>query len=839
MMARLRALFRRYASMNMRMSQPAQPIRDCTRQVIGFVDRIEVAQGHLHVEGWVQADNVTLLLAGQTDMTVPTLRREDVAETLGIPAQVGFRLSLPCFHDTLIRSAPPGLSVGWEDAGTTLDISLPFDRMSLSKMRLRIAAAFLRDGLKALPATIGWMLTRDYRYRAAVKRAFRLDVARPTGRLNPDIFAKTGAPAVPRPTKTVTIVLPVYNAFTLLPDVLDRVVRNTDLAWHLILIEDASSDSRVRPFLREFATRHSHVELVENDRNLGFIGSVNAGLDLALARTGPEDDGPVILLNSDALVPADWASRLVAPLIADGDVASTTPMTSDGEIVSVPVICQATTLKPGQVDAIDACARRLNPDATQPEMPTGVGFCMAISRDWLKRIPNFDTAFGRGYGEEVDWCQKIRRLGGRHLAVAGLFVEHVGGTSFGSEEKAERIASHNAIIASRYPDYDAEVQAFLANDPLRNARLALGLAWAGSRSDDPVPIYLAHSMGGGAENYLEARIADDLERGVTSVVLRVGGKRRWRIELVTPTGQITGTTNSAALVRQFLKPVAKRHIVYSCGVGDSDPVQLPAFLRTLKRSDDDRIDVLFHDYFPVSPSYTLLESDGVYRCPPVPGKTSDRAHVFRRPNGTEVTLKEWQKAWYDLIAEADELQVFSNDSAAQVAKVWPDRRDRIRVRSHRLLADIPRIDPPANPSRSTVGVLGNIGYQKGAALLQKLAVILGAHDNVGLVLIGNIDPHYSLPPFVPVLGSYKPKNIATLARKHGVTHWLVPSIWPETFSYTTREALATGLPVLAFDIGAQGEAVGAAANGYPMPFDPDGDWAATVAKAINDLTGGE
>ena len=43
-------------------------------------------------------------------------------------------------------------------------------------------------------------------------------------------------------------------------------------------------------------------------------------------------------------------------------------------------------------------------------------------------------------------------------------------------------------------------------------------------------------------------------------------------------------------------------------------------------------------------------------------------------------------------------------------------------------------------------------------------------------------------------------------RRHGITCWLIPSVWPETFSFTTHEALATGLPVWAFDLGAQGAA---------------------------------
>ena len=48
----------------------------------------------------------------------------------------------------------------------------------------------------------------------------------------------------------------------------------------------------------------------------------------------------------------------------------------------------------------------------------------------------------------------------------------------------------------------------------------------------------------------------------------------------------------------------------------------------------------------------------------------------------------------------------------------------------------------------------------------------------------------------------------------------MPSIWPETFSFTTHEMLATGKPVMAFDLGAQGEAVREAENGHIVSPDP-------------------
>ena len=65
-----------------------------------------------------------------------------------------------------------------------------------------------------------------------------------------------------------------------------------------------------------------------------------------------------------------------------------------------------------------------------------------------------DVSFGRGYGEEVDWCQRIRAAGGQHYCAVNLFVEHRGGQSFGSEEKTRLIAKNNALISKRYPEYD-------------------------------------------------------------------------------------------------------------------------------------------------------------------------------------------------------------------------------------------------------------------------------------------------------------------------------------------------------------------------------------------------
>ena len=803
---------------------------------LGHIDKIRLHGGRFQVTGWALADRVHLLLDGAQADAVPMLRRPDVAAALGLPETVGFEVAVPAWLDTLRRAEAPGLVVspapGAEDvASLTLSFSVP----TTALMRLKMA--FVRDLVLATPAILGWYLTRNPVWRQRVKDRLRLTQMAQSGLLDRSLFASQPSdvssepPLSQTPAQSVTIVLPVYNALDLLTECLEKIEAHTDILWRLIVIEDASTDPEVRPFLRGWAAGRSNVTLLENEQNLGFIGSVNRGFARVLAEDG---GGPVILLNSDALVPKGWASRLVAPLSAR-DVASATPMSNDAEVVSVPVVCMRTVLRAGQADAIDKAARSFAPGAALGDMPTGVGFCMAMSRDWLTRVPTFDTGFGRGYGEEVDWCQRTAAMGARHLGVPGLFVEHRGGESFGSDEKRKLILRNNEVIARRYPRYDQSVQEFILTDPLRTARLALGLAWASSLDPDQmVPIYVAHALGGGADLWLEDAVAEHLAQGRPSVILRVGTARRWQLELVTPQGRTLGQTDDVEILRTTLSYLGRRKLIYSCGVGDPDPVALPGILMSLLNPGDE-VQMLFHDYLALSPSYTLLDSDGCYRGPVVPPR-ADRAHQTRRPDGTSVTLEAWQDAWHCMAEKAD-LVVFSPDGAAQGSAVWPDLADKIRVVPHKLRHEVPRLSKPSPDAQVVLGVLGNIGLQKGAAVLRNLSTRLQTMgpEAPRLVLIGKIDPSYALPSSVLVHGPYAVEDLSTLVARYGVTHWLVPSVGPETFCYTAHEALATGLPVLAFSLGAQGFAVREAPNGIEMPFDPDADLAGTILDSLHQL----
>ena len=824
---RLVSLFVRYAGVHLRVTIPGPTLLGQTGAVLGYVDRVTLCGPRLKIEGWADAHNVGLYHAGQQQDVAPNLPRTDVSAAY--PAlgrrNCGFVLYVA------LGIGPVTLTLGRDNLHLVHQIALPTARM-ISHARAALILPFLKALLTATPILLRWFFTKDPACRTRIKHHFQLAQTQPTPAMQPLLFlqdclslmpaglraaqsARLQPPALAH--RAITIVLPIYNALNLLPDVLDRVIRNTDLPWRLILIEDASPDPALRPFLRNWVAVQrqafpGRITLIENKENQGFIRSVNAGLNLAI---GHGDH--VVLLNSDAFVPRGWATRLMRPFLAHDRVATVTPMSNDAEIFTAPVICGRSTLAPGHADAIDAIAAGMHPDAALTDAPTGVGFCMAISIDYLRRIPALDTAFGRGYGEEVDWCQKARAMGGRHLGLANLFVEHRGGTSFGATEKQRLVARNNAVISHRYPGYDADVQGFIATDPLAAPRLALAIAWAAGRANGPIPVYLAHSMGGGAEDYLAQRIMAAIPDA--ALVLRVGTGLRWQLELHSGHGITRGSTDDFALIQRLLDPVKQLRIIYSCGVGDADPADLPAKLLALKRGAQDQVELLIHDYFPISPSYSLLNRSGQFRgLPDV--NTPDPAHSIRRPDGTLLTLKDWQDAWGPLIAKADDITIFSKSSASIMTAAYPQARRKLRLIPHAPLVDLSPMHAVVG-ARPVIGVLGNIGFHKGAGVLRDLSQKLDQSSAAKLVVLGKLDPMYPLAPSARVHGGYLRHDIPALVARYGITDWLIPSVWPETFSYTTHEAIATGLPVWCFDLGAQAHAVRQSRRGGVIAI-PDG-----------------
>ena len=261
----------------------------------------------------------------------------------------------------------------------------------------------------------------------------------------------------------VDIIIPVYRNVNLTQRCVESVLRAADPAMgDILLINDASPEPELVNYCRELGA-HESISLVINAENRGFVGSVNEGF----AAAGQRD---VVILNSDTEVSANWLTRLQATAEREPRAASVTPFSNNATICSYPHFCEDNFLPEGlDSTALDALFSSANAGYAV-EIPTGVGFCMYLRRQALNQVGDFDeNAFGRGYGEENDWCLRATEKGWKHLLAADVFVHHAGGASFGDEARDYQ-ANALKVISERYPEYERDIAQFVEADPIEAAR---------------------------------------------------------------------------------------------------------------------------------------------------------------------------------------------------------------------------------------------------------------------------------------------------------------------------------------------------------------------------------
>ena len=228
----------------------------------------------------------------------------------------------------------------------------------------------------------------------------------------------------------IDLIIPVYSGESAVRRCLDSVFRS-DIAERVevIVIDDASPEPAISAFLRELASKQ-RLTLIHHAANLGFVSSVNEAASLH-----PERD--FVVLNADTEVHGDWLQRLELHAADNPEAATITPFSNNATIASYPVLARdnelPSGLSTGKLHSLFAAAN----DGKTIYAPTAVGFCMWVRRKAWQQAGGFDTIFGRGYGEEVDFCCKVAKLGWCHLIAADVFVFHEGGVAFGNEATGE------------------------------------------------------------------------------------------------------------------------------------------------------------------------------------------------------------------------------------------------------------------------------------------------------------------------------------------------------------------------------------------------------------------
>lgn len=264
------------------------------------------------------------------------------------------------------------------------------------------------------------------------------------------------------------VVILNYNRGDLLRACLQSLDRSTQRhALGVIVVDNASTDDSAAIVKREFP----HVRLIRNPRNNGFSAGNNLALRELLGAGGERlEDGSltpgpqrpvpsrsyIMLLNNDTVVEPEALDTLVDYLAANPTVGAVGPklLLLDG---SLDLACRRSFPTPevsfyrmtGLSRLFPRSPRfgRYNLTFLDPDQETDVdalvGAAMVLRADVVREVGLLDESFFM-YGEDLDWCFRIKSYGWRIVYQPRAIIHH-----------HKRAASTRRAIPSIRAFYDA------------------------------------------------------------------------------------------------------------------------------------------------------------------------------------------------------------------------------------------------------------------------------------------------------------------------------------------------------------------------------------------------
>ncbi len=368
-------------------------------------------------------------------------------------------------------------------------------------------------------------------------------------------------------------------------------------------------------------------------------------------------------------------------------------------------------------------------------------------------------------------------------------------------------------------------------------------------SSKPLMI-LDHSLGGGANEYTNILVTDK----PLAIIIRydLADKYFFTEFYGQKIEKLSFKMESLKEIEQIIKYFNVEEVIINELVSYPKVLDVLDFLVELKKMHNN-INFIFmvHDFFCVCPMYNLLDYEIKYCNLPLDTSYCDKciklnplikANVpFVQQDYPNLTIDLWREKFGNLLKCSFKIMCFSQSSKELIQKAYPSLSDsKFEVKPHVVNWVRPVVISKTSETIN-VAVLGHLTVHKGASIICDIAdYIYRSGYNITIHHFGseyihdnNISKSFNLNPIIAKHGQYKKEDLSELMEKYEIDCILIPSIWPETFSYTTEEAIKMDLPVAVFDLGAPSERV----KNYPKGIILENKNPAYIINKILELIG--
>lgn len=617
------------------------------------------------------------------------------------------------------------------------------------------------------------------------------------------------------------IIIPIYNAYECVNECIDSILRNTNLKNNrLILINDKSSDERIAKLLNDYKKKYKDFVVIENKENKGFVGTVNVGMKLSTKND-------VLLLNSDTIVTPNWLDNIKKCAYSGEDIATVTPLSNNATMASVPIPFEKNELVDGY--SVDDMAKIVEECSYKdyPDLPTGHGFCLYIKREVLNKIGYFDEeTFGKGYGEENDFCFRCLDIGYRNILCDNVYIYHKESQSF-SDSKIALMKSGGEKLRARYPEYTKRLDDWCRSFPIRYIGQNVGFSME-KNFDKKNILVLIHDWYD-VKNHLGGTTLH-----VYDIIEKLRNKYNFHIlapinnmyhltsywtnsesECIFPT--FFDSRNYTTYNNEYKKIVLE--IIKNYGI---DLIHIHHmknhYFDIVDIAKQNKIEIVYslHDFYSVCPIINKMYCNKEYCCNPSIDKCKEC--LLKTYKYNQMTIIEWRNRFKKIFDCSYKIIAPTKSCKDEILMTYPNTK--IDIIEHGV--DLKKTkEYPVLDNTIDVAFLGAIGVIKGSNILNN--IIKKKYKNINFHLFGTYDKVLSKKEKkrINYHGQYKREELPELLKENNIKLVCLLSTCPETYSYTLTEAIANGIPVLASNLGALKERVEKDNLGWTIDLNSD------------------
>jgi len=227
----------------------------------------------------------------------------------------------------------------------------------------------------------------------------------------------------------LSIIVPTLNQANLTVRCMQSIRTYTTIPYEIIWVDNGSRPEQKRVVKAQATKPRVHTKLVAFPTNTGFVRAINSGLK--------EVEGEyVVFLNNDTEVGYKWDQKLLKPLIEDPYVGAVGPVTQSR------IAWQESTalnkrfkLKlPVFSSNVDKYSKEVDRLYSGKYIDVGkiplAFFCAALRKSTIDLIGGLDDALNPGFGDDDEYCWRLRANKFKIYLSVGTFVYHHHRTTF-------------------------------------------------------------------------------------------------------------------------------------------------------------------------------------------------------------------------------------------------------------------------------------------------------------------------------------------------------------------------------------------------------------------------